>query len=488
MNPVLAIIAPLSVGFFVPLLHLSKRKTVGPAIIGSALVCSLISLTVALSGWSGVSVTLGGWGPELGISLVVDRLSGIFLILAAVGVPISLACSMESFGFSPWRFYVLFFLNWGAVNGIILTGDLFNMFVFFEIFSVAAYLLVSYPPRSWQAMEASFKYLIFGTVGAMFLLMGIAYTFMATGQLNMAVLSQLIGSVPPVTLSVIGGCLVVGLFVKSGTAPTHFWLPDAHSSAHTPVSALLSGVLVKASVYALIRISSLLFFPVIGEVFSVILFFGTLSLILGHLMAFQQEDIKRLLAYSTVAQIGTILIGVGCGSALGISAAVYHSFNHMTAKMGLFLVAGVLAEDRASRDISHMRGLWAHRPLFVAAFALFAVSLAGIPPFSGFMSKWFLLLASTRDGHILPALAIVAGTVVSTAYYLKVLRAFFSPSETPVPHHRPRPVSGGLIALLSVLCVLLALVPLIPGARDVLFSIGESALDGEAYRTVVFGE
>ncbi len=485
MNPVLAIIAPLSVGFFVPLLHLFKKKLVAPAVIISTVVCSTVSMAVAFYGWNGVAVTLGGWAPELGISIVVDRLSAVFLVLAALGVPISLACSMESFGFAPWRFYVLFFLNWGAINGIILTGDLFNLFVFFEIFSVAAYLLVSYPPRSWQAVEASFKYLIFGTVGAMFLLMGIAYTFMATGQLNMAVLSHLIGSVPPVTLSVIGGCLVVGLFVKSGTAPTHFWLPDAHSSAQTPVSALLSGVLVKAAIYALIRISYLMFLPVIGEVFSVILFFGSLSVILGHLMALQQEDIKRLLAYSTVAQIGTIMIGVGCASSLGVSAAVYHSFNHMVAKMGLFLVAGALAEDRASRDIAHMRGLWAHRPLFVAAFALFAVSLAGIPPFSGFMSKWFLLLASTRDGHIIPALAIVVGTVVSSAYYLKVLRAFFSPSDTPVPHHRPRPIYGRLIALLSVLCVLLATLPLIPPAREMLLSVGEHTLNGEIYRSTV---
>ena len=488
MNPVLAVVAPLSVGFLVPLVHIFKKRHTGMSVIISAGICAVVSAVVALSGWDGVAVTMGGWTPELGISLMVDRLSGAFLLLAATGFPISLACSMESFGYSPWRFYVLFFLSWGAVNGIILTGDLFNMFVFFEIFSVAAYLMVSYPPRSWQAVEASFKYLIFGTVGAMFLLLGIAYSFMATGQLNLGILSQMMASVPPVTLSVIGGCLVVGLFVKSGTAPTHFWLPDAHSSAQTSVSALLSGVLVKVSVYALIRLSFLLFFPVMREVFSVILFLGTLSVILGHLMAFQQEDIKRLLAYSTVAQIGTILIGVGCASSFGVSAAVYHCFNHMTAKMGLFLVAGALAEDRASRDISHMSGLWAHRPLFVAAFALFAVSLAGIPPFSGFMSKWLLLLASTKEGHIVPALAIVAGTVVSSAYYLKVLRAFFSPSETPVPHRRPRPVSGRLVALLSVLCVLLAAAPFIPGASSVLFSVGDSAVDGASYRDVVLGK
>lgn len=485
MNPVLAIVAPLSVGFVVPILQLFEKKTVPPGIVLFTVLCSLVSFAVAFSGWDGVSVTLGGWGPELGISLVVDRLSAAFLVLAAIGIPISLACSMESLGFSSWRFYVIFFLSWGAINGVILTGDVFNGFVFFEILSVGAYLLVSYPPKSWQAVEASLKYLIFGTVGAMFLLLGIAYTFMATGQLNMAVLSGLVTSIPPVTLSVIGGCLVVGLFVKSGIAPAHFWLPDAHSSAQTPVSAMLSGVLVKAPIYLLIRLSLLLFLPVKIEIFHVIMFFGVLSVILGHLMAFQQEDLKRLLAYSTVAHIGTIIIGLGCGSSLGVSAAVYHSFNHMAAKMGLFLVAGALVEDGGSRRISYMRGLWSHRPLFVVAFALFALSLSGIPPFSGFMSKWFLLVASTEEGYLFPAVAMVAGTVISTAYYLRVLRAFFSPSDSPLPSRKAYPVSGKLVMFLATACLLLATVPLVPVAREVFFSIGESAVDGDLYRSIV---
>lgn len=488
MNPVLAVVMPLIMGFFIPVVHLYWKRYAGIGLMLSVIICAVVSLVVAISGYSGVAVSIGGWGPERGICLVVDRLSGTFIVLASIGFPVSLACAMESLSYSHWRFYVLIFLNWGAVNGIILTGDLFNMFVFFEIFSVAAYLMVSYPPGSWQAVEASFKYLVFGTVGAMLLLLGIAYSFMATGQLNMGLLSGLMASVPPATLSVIGGCLLIGLFVKGGIAPTHFWLPDAHSSAQTPVSALLSGVLVKVSVYALIRISCLFFMPVMERAFSVTLFFGVASMILGHLMAFQQEDIKRLLAYSTVAQMGTILIGVGCPSSLGISAAVYHSLNHMVAKMGLFVAIGVLIEDRATREISLMRGLWSHRPLFVAAFALFALSLAGIPPFSGFMSKWFLLLASTRDGHVFPALVIVSGTVVSSAYYLRALRAFFSTSDAPVPHHRKRFVSGGIVILLSALCVALAILPLIPWTRDLLFSVGEWAVDKEAYRALVLGE
>lgn len=481
MTPVLAIIAPFSAAFAIPLFFVFRKELLGFSVFAFGAVSTLTALAVAAKGHSGLVSVMGGWSPETGIALVVDNLSAAFLLLATIGFSVSLAASVETFGYGPWRFYVLFFLSWAATNGILLTGDLFNLFVFFEIFSVAAYLVVAFPPRSWQAVEAGFKYLVFGTVGALFLLLGIAYAFMATGQLNMAILARVLPTAPPATISVVIGCLVVGLFVKSGTVPGHFWLPDAHSSAQTPVSALLSGVFVKASVYVLLRLSFLLFSVADAKIYSILLLFGTLSLCLGHLMAFQQEDIKRLLAYSTVAQVGTILIGIGCASPGGAAAAVYHSFNHMAAKMGLFLVAGALAEDRVSRDIDQMRGLFGHNPAYVLAFCLFAASIAGIPPLSGFMSKWFLLVAAADARAFVPAVAVAAGTVLSAAYYFRVLRAFFSPSETAPPHHRPRPVKNVLVALLVALSLFLAALPYIPTFRDGLFAIGSTAFDREGY-------
>ncbi|EFC90453.1 NADH dehydrogenase (quinone) [Dethiosulfovibrio peptidovorans DSM 11002] len=485
MSPVWAILVPLCAGFLLPLLSIFGKKAVPAFTVSIGAVSSLVSLSVAMSGWEGLSVTLGGWGPELGISLVVDRISGTFLTLGAIGFPLSLAVSTERFGLSPWRFYVIFFLSWASVNGILLTGDLFNLFVFFEIFSVAAYLMVSYPPRSWRAVEASLKYLILGTVGALFLLLGIAYSFMATGQLNMAALSLVLPSVPSATLAVIAGCIFTGLFVKSGTVPTHFWLPDAHSSAQTSVSALLSGVLVKVSLYGMIRLSYLLFMDAGIGIMPVMTAFGTLSVILGHLMAFQQEDVKRLLAYSTVAQVGTVLVGIGCGSALGISAAILHSFVHMASKMGLFLVSGVLVEDRGTREIAEMRGLFFHRPLFVLLFCFLAASLAGVPPFSGFFSKWYLLRAISEAGYVVPAVVLVGGTVVSAAYYLRIARAFFSFSDEPPVHRRPHPVTFRAILFLSILCLALAVMPLIPWFRDFLGDIGIYGMSGDLYRNVM---
>jgi multicomponent Na+:H+ antiporter subunit D len=198
-------------------------------------------------------------------------------------------------------------------------------------------------------------------------------------------------------------------------------------------------------------------------------------------MAFQQEDIKRLLAYSTVAQVGTIVIAIGCASSAGVTAAVYHAFNHMAAKMGLFFVTGVLAEDRASRDIAQMGGLFRHRPLFVLAFCLFAASIAGIPPLNGFMSKWFLLVAAAERGALIPAAAVVAGTVLSAAYYLRPITAFFGPAETEPPHHRPHPVTGAIVALLALLCLVLALAPYIGPLKEGLLAVGRDAVDGTRY-------
>lgn len=486
MNPVMAVLAPFSVAFILPLFCLFIGRNPGRLLAVSVFICSALSLLIAASGWQGVSVSMGGWSPDFGIVLVCDRLSGVFLFLAALGFPASFGASADCFGFSPWRFYVLFFLLWGAVNGVILAGDLFNLFVFFEILSVGACLLVSYPPRSWQAVEASFKYLVFGTVGAMFFLLGISYVFISTGNLNMALLAGLLPSVPPATMSVICGCLSVGLLSKMGAAPIHFWLPDAHSSAKTPVSALLSGVMLKASVCALIRISFLLLSSYEGEgIFRLLSLFGVISVVVGHLMAFKQDDIKRLLAYSTVAQIGAILIGIGSGSGLGVSGALYHSLVHMAAKTGLFVSAGILTDRCGSRNIDEMGGVWRRDPAQVVLFAFFALSLSGIPPFCGFTSKWFLMAASSGAGSLLPALALVAGTVISSCYYLRVLRSLCSePYKSPIATG-PRHVSAVVLGFLAVMCVALAFLPVFPWARDVLFSSGNAAVDVELYRSLV---
>lgn len=487
MTPILAVIVPLAGAFTLPLVSIVRKRILGMAIGLTGIFSIAATLSVALTGWTTPVVSLtGGWAPNLGIVLVVDPLSALFLLMGALGFGVALICSMEKLGGGPWRYYVLFFLSWASVNGILTTGDLFNLYVFYEIFSVSAYLLVAFSTMAWQSIEAGFKYLVFGTVGALFFLMGTTYVFMATGLLNMALLPAALARAPQQSLAVLSGCLVMALLIKMGASPTHFWLPDAHSSAQTPVSALLSGVLVKVSIYVLIRLSSLFFIRTEPQIFSIILTLGSLSLLTGHLMASRQDDIKRLLAYSTVAHIGYILIGVGCTSTAGFTAAIYHAFNHMGAKMGLFLTAGLLADDAKNRYVSDMAGIGRHRPLTAMAFGFFAAVLVGIPPLNGFMSKWFLTLASVESHHRMPAILLVAGTLISAGYYLRILAALFAPGKEP-EERKSRPFTRGAVAVLVSLCLFLSAVPFVPDLWGKFTTLGTWIMDNSGYIRAVIG-
>ncbi|MDT8284615.1 MAG: proton-conducting transporter membrane subunit [Thermovirgaceae bacterium] len=487
MTLVLAIIIPFISAFFIPLLHLAKKTIPVAAIGGLGLVSIAASLAAAFSGWQSVSVSLlGGWAPDIGIVLVADRLTSAFLVLASVGSGAALLCSLEKFRGGPWRYYSIFFLMLGAMNGILLTGDLFNLFVFYEIFSVSAYLIVAFS-MSWQALEAGLKYLVLGTIGALFILLGTAFTYMSTGQLNMALISEALTGIPGETLTAISACLILGLSIKTGAFPVHFWLPDAHSSAQTAVSALLSGVVIKVSIYALMRISYLFFLRTNVSVFAAITIIGSLSVLGGHLMALRQDDIKRMLAYSTVAQIGYILIGVGCATAAGAVAAVFHAFNHMLMKMGLFITAGSISDEKKTREIPRMNGLWLSRPRLVVLFTVLAAAIVGIPPLNGFMSKWYLILASAGTGGVIPALIIVAGTVISAAYYIRVIFRFFAPGDAPGKGHPQRPFSLAVAVIFAISCAAFGLLPFTGAFRECLFSIGESATDVAGYLRAVTG-
>ncbi len=487
MMLVFAVIVPMSWAFLIPLIYLFRHKLLGYAIPVFALLSFAVTVASAVSGWREHSLAfLGGWTAELGIVFVVDKLSAAFLVLAAIGSGAAFLVSYGRFKAGPWRYYMIFFLLQSAMNGILVTGDMFNLFVFYEIFSLAAYLLVAFT-MSWQAIEAGLKYLVLGTIGAFFILLSTAYIFIATGTLNMALLSITLPQVPRETLTVIAACLLLGLCLKIGAFPVHFWLPDAHSSAQTAVSALLSGVVVKISIYALTRVSLLFFLESRPAFFTMISSIGILSILGGHLMALRQEDIKRLLAYSTVAQIGYILVGVGTGTAAGITAAVFQAFNHMFMKGGLFIAAGQLAEDIKTREISKMRGLYQHRKGFVIAFTILAAAIVGIPPLNGFMGKWFLMLASIDAGNIVAALALAVGTVLSAFYYLRILSAFYSQGEAP-PRRKPFYWPLRVTVVFAALCVLLGFVPFVSPLWNAFTGIGTRAVDTAVYIAAVLAE
>lgn len=487
MISLLTVLIPLTWAFLIPLIHIFRKTWLKRAILLFGIAVFFVTISAAISGWKQSALSfLGGWPAELGIVLIVDKLSAAFLFLSAIGGGAAFLASYGRLKEGPWRYYVIFFLLQASMNGVLITGDIFNLYVFYEVFSLAAYLLVAFT-ISWQAIEAGLKYLVLGTIGAFFILLGIAYIFMATGSLNMAVLSLVLPHIPNEALTVIAASLLIGLFIKIGAFPVHFWLPDAHSSAQTAVSALLSGVVVKVSIYTLLRLSLLLFLETKPAVFTVITVVGTLSVLGGHLMALRQEDIKRLLAYSTVAQIGYVLIGVGTGMAAGISAAFFHAINHMFMKVGLFIAAGHIAEDMKTRNIYDLRGLYHHRRWFVIVFSLLTAAIVGIPPLGGFMSKWYLMLAATKAGNVIPALALAFGTVISAFYYMRVLSFFYSSGDPPPRQTYPY-WNLAIAGACALCCVFLGIVPLVPSLWKLVSDIGLNAVDTAEYISTILSK
>jgi len=459
------------------------------AIVSLAL-CVLSVMSVRLTNLHGVlSYSVGSHIPPVGIGLVLDGLSAFMLVtvnLVAFCIALYSINYMEKFT-AKWKFYTLFFLMLGGMNGVIITGDIFNLFVFLEIASVASYALVAFGTERHE-LEAAFKYAVMGTVGSLFILLGIAFLYSYTSTLNMAdmglVLAQKgIGSL----LVVVSVLFLMGFGLKAALVPFHAWLPDAHPSAPAPISAMLSGVLIKSlGVYALCRI----FFNVLGltlKLSSILLFLGTLSMVVGGLLALGQKDLKRLLAYSSISQIGYIILGIGLGTPLGILGGLFHLFNHSIFKSLLFLNSGAVEYATGTRDLEKMGGLLKKMP-FTGTTALFgSMSIAGIPPFSGFWSKLLIIIAAVEAGKLGHAFWAALVGILTLAMYMKVMKyAFFAAPKEALKKLKQIPVFMKLsMGILAVMCLFGGII-FLPRVYEMFLQGAQVAvLTGIKYSTVV---
>jgi multicomponent Na+:H+ antiporter subunit D len=371
------------------------------------------------------------------------------------------------------------------MNGAVLAGDLFNLYVFIEIASIASYALVAFGTGG-REVEAAFKYLILGAVASAAILLAIGLLYASTGLLNMADLGAAIaaGAVPRAALLAAAALLLAGFGLKAALMPFHAWLPDAHPSAPAPISAMLSGLLIKTlGIYALVRV----FFLVIGmegeigaAIQTILLVFGCVSMVGGVLLALGQDDLKRLLAYSSISQMGFVIVALGTNTWLGIGAALFHAANHALFKSALFLSAGSLERITGTRALSRMGGLHRVAPATTAAIMGASLSIAGVPPFNGFWSKLLILIALFSAG--LPVVgALAAATAVLTLLtFVKVQRqALFGPLPDRLAGVRDVPLSMAAPTLvLSVLCLLSGLLwPL--GVKD-LVGAAASAVRSES--------
>lgn len=448
--PVLQVLAPL---LSAPLCVVLRNERVSYAI---AFVVSWLALAMAVTllqqvvATGPISYELGGWAPPWGIEYRVDAVNAyVLVIVAAMGAVVityagpSVAREIEAG--RRYLFYTSYLLCLAGLLGVTITGDAFNVFVFLEISSLSSYILISLG-KDRRALTAAYRYLIFGTIGATFYLIGVGLLYQVTGTLNIA---DLAARIEPLTASrtvrAAFAFIAVGLAMKAALFPLHLWLPNAYAYAPSVVSAFLAATATKVSIYLLLRV----FLTIFGASFAfgemnlggVLLPFAIAAMFVGSLVAIFQPNIKRMLAYSSIAQIGYMVLGVSIGTALGVAAGMLHLFNHAMMKGTLFLAMGCVFYRVGSVRLEAMAGLGKRMPWTMAAFVGGGLSLIGVPLTVGFVSKWYLIIAALEKGWWWAAALILLSSLLGIIYIWRVIEvAYFRPVLEGAPEIREAPL------------------------------------------------
>lgn len=436
--PILMIVICLMSAFLIPLLGKKLPNVVGPLV---RLVLALNSIATFALLWyvnqnGKFQYYLGSWESPWGIALRIDYL-GLFMLMVINLISLIILVYAEKDlsheiedGLQPW-YYTLFILLVGAMIALAISNDLFNIFVFTEITTITACGIIAVKSNK-MCVEAALKYLLLSTLGSGLILLAIALVYMVTGHFNLDYIAAELPNAMqayPLNILVSLALFLVGFGLKSALFPLHVWLPDAHSSAPTPSSAILSGVVVKIYAIVLLR----LIFTVYGlDIFTqipiaeILLFMSTLAIFAGSLFAIAQEDIKRMLAFSSVAQIGYIFLGIALINVNGVSGGILHIANHAVMKSLLFLTAGAIIYKTGTRKISELEGMGFKMPITMILFSIGALSMVGIPGFNGFISKYYLVLGALDAHKPFYALVIILSSLLNAVYYLPiVIKAFF---------------------------------------------------------------
>ncbi|MCX7001419.1 MAG: proton-conducting transporter membrane subunit, partial [Candidatus Sumerlaeota bacterium] len=324
----------------------------------------------------------------LSLSLRIDLLSLVILILISflgfLATLYSLSYMKKYTHLNKYYFLLLVFI--GSMNGAVAAGDLFTLFLFWEFMTLAAFFLVMFDNRLDSA-RAAIKYFLMSEMGALCMLLGIIGIYHLKGTINMAALSGMVFQ--PGIMHLLLLSFLLGGGVKAGIIPFHTWLPDAHPAAPSPVSALLSGVMIKLGIYLIIRVFWQMFLPIISWQF-ILCALGSLTIIIGVMMALVQHDSKRLLAYHSVSQIGYVILGIGTGVSIGVAGGLFHLINHAVFKSLLFFCVGAVIYRTEKRDLDKLGGLARFMPVTFLCCLIASLSISGVPPFNGFVSKWMI--------------------------------------------------------------------------------------------------
>lgn len=461
--PALIFLSPFLFAFTIPFIPKVRPYAISLAVLSilAAGIFSLLGL-FRLQEYPILVHSMGNWPPPFGIEWLFDRLSAVMAILitgvsfcAVLGTRSMVQNQLER---AQIPYTVTTLLHVSSLLGMILTHDLFNLFVFLEVSSLTGYALIASGDR-WRGNVSSFRYLLIGTLGASFYLLGVGYLYAATGTLNMRDMAEQLIPVMNTRTVLLGiFFIILGLIIKAGLFPFHGWLPDAYTYASDPATSLIAPLMTKTAIYAVIRI--LFWVVTIQTIYftiflKILLWLGAFALVIGSIWAFLQTDFKRMLAYSSISQIGLIFMAVGLQDKTALSGAILHILFHAVTKLTLFLIAAAAFYRHGVRNIFDFWKLRHKMPWTLGIFVLAALSLTGVPPLSGFFSKWYILVGALQAKQPLMAFLIAASSLLTALYFFKVIeQGFFVKSSKSEARVEEAPLPLLIILTLLALAII----------------------------------
>ncbi|MDZ7674767.1 MAG: Na+/H+ antiporter subunit D [Acidimicrobiales bacterium] len=467
----------------------NAQRILGVAVLTGVLGCSMALLLLVDRDGSEV-VQAGGWPAPIGITLVVDRLAATMLVLGALmllGVLVYSIGQGRQDGAESRHvsFHPVYLVLAAGVSGTFLTGDLFNLFVSFEVMLTASYVLLTLGGRRDQ-VRAGMTYVVISLVASALFLTAIAFIYASTGTVNLAQLSTAMGELPDGLRTALP-LFLLGVFgIKAAVFPLFFWLPDSYPTAPTAVTAVFAGLLTKVGVYAIIRTQTLLVDP-LDRPAGLLLLISALTMVVGVLGAIAQSDIKRILSFHIVSQIGYMIFGLALFSVAGLAGGILYIVHHIVVKTTLFLVGGLVEHRTGSSNLDRIGGLLRTTPVLAVTFLVTAMSLAGLPPLSGFVAKFALVDAGVAaEAWIVVGVSLAVSALTLFSMTKIWAGAFGGEVEPPAGQQRSMPplMLGPTVALAGVAVVIaLSAGPLYEFTERT----AEDLLDAETYRTEVLG-
>ncbi len=460
--------APLLTSFFLDIFGRKKQGLIAPFVLGSLALSSALAFVVLgrVLETGPISYTVGAWLPPWGIELLVDPLSGLMLLLIAV------VALIASFAALPWvrkelhdrvhLFFILYLILVAGLMGLVLTADAFNLYVLLEITSITTYGLIAM--GRGRAPLSSFNYIIMGSIGASFYLLGVGYLYLLTGTLNMADIAQFLPALQgSFALGTALAFVLVGLWIKMAFFPLHGWLPMAYSQAPSGAGVMIAPLMTKVTVYLMLRLMFSFIAPGFSmyetDLQSMIVWAAAIGIISASALALGQRDLKKMLTYIIVAEVGYMVGGAWLINEPGITGTVLHIVNDALMTLCLFLAAAAIAYRTGSLKFENLTNLYQKMPLTMAAFTVGAFAMIGVPPTCGFFSKWYLLLGGIEAGQWGYVVALVFSSLVNAILFFRIIEyAYFGKGADDHGHAAIERNEAPLMILCPLLLVAVALI------------------------------